>query len=358
MKRPFTFIRAAATLLAWCLLFGIGLAEEQSSRSYWVCVSNERSGDVSIIDGGSRETMATIAVGKRPRGIHPSPDGRYLYVALSGTPSTGPPKLDAQGKPIFKEVDEDEVDHSAHGIGVVDLHRRKFLKKLPAGSDPEEFAVSQDGGKLYISNEDVATASVLDIADGRIEAIIRVKQEPEGVALTPDGRFVYVTCETGGEIFIIDTQQNKAVAELTVGGRPRTVAFLPDGSRAYIPSETAGTLHIVDTVKHEILKTIQLPDGSRPMGTAMSADGKRLYVSNGRAGTVCVIDPVAGKVLKTIPVGKRPWGLGISPDGQLLYVADGPSNEVSVIDLDAEEEIGRIAVGQGPWGVAIVQAAE
>ena len=48
-------------------------------------------------------------------------------------------------------------------IGVVDLRALKFVKRLPAGSDPEEFAVSRDGARLYISNEDVATASVVDV---------------------------------------------------------------------------------------------------------------------------------------------------------------------------------------------------
>ena len=333
-------------------------ADEPKARRYWVCASNERSGDVTVIDGADRRVITTIPVGKRPRGIHPSPDGKSLYVALSGSPILGPPKLDAKGRPIFPEENPDKGDRSADGIGVIDLKLKKFLRKLPAGSDPEEFAVSKDGKRLYASNEDVATASVVSVADGRVEQVVRVKKEPEGVALTPDGRSVYVTCETNGEVVVIDTKTNKAVAEIPVGGRPRTVAFSPDGSRAFIPSETAGTVSVVDTAAHKVLHAIKLPEGSRPMGTVMSADGARLYVSTGRAGTVCVIDPAAGEVLQTIPVGKRPWGLGLSPDGKLLYVANGPSDDVSVVDVRAAKEIGRVNAGKGPWGVAVVPAPE
>src|SRR5205807_2340790 len=132
-------------------------------------------------------------------GIHPSPDGTLLYVAVSGSPITGPPQLDKQGRPIFKQEDDENADRSADGIAVVDLRQRKLLRKLPAGADPEEFAVSRDGTRLYIANEDVGTASVLNVTSGKVEHIVRVKKEPEGVALTPDGKFVYVTCETGGE---------------------------------------------------------------------------------------------------------------------------------------------------------------
>src|SRR5690349_19287551 len=59
--------------------------------NYAVAVSNEQSGDVSLIAGDSFEVIATIPVGKRPRGIQASKDGKLLYVALSGSPNEGPP---------------------------------------------------------------------------------------------------------------------------------------------------------------------------------------------------------------------------------------------------------------------------
>jgi YVTN family beta-propeller protein len=331
-------------------------ADDGRSPDYWICVSNEKAGSVSILDGKSHKTVATVPVGKRPRGIHPSPDGRLLYVAVSGSPITGPPKLDARGNPIFAEEREEDADRSADGIAVVDLVQRKFLRKLPSGVDPEEFAVSRDGRQLYISNEDVGTVSVVNVDTGMVEHIIRVKKEPEGVALSPDGKFIYVTCETGGEVFVIDTGTNKTVAEIQVGGRPRSVAFSPDGALAFIPSETAGTITTVDTKTRKVLRAIKLPEGSRPMGTAMAADGTCLWVSTGRGGTVCALEPANGKLLHKIPVGKRPWGIRFSPDGKLLHVANGPSDDVSLIDVAQAKEIGRIKTGQGPWGIAIVPA--
>ncbi len=354
------FARSSVLALALAGLAHFSFAAETTPHSFWVCVSNEKSGDVTVIDGSNNSVIATIPVGKRPRGVHPSPDGKLLYVALSGSPITGPPPLDAQGNPIQrkgKDDDDDDdknADHSADGIGVVDLAQKKLLKKIPAGSDPEQFAVSADGTHLYIANEDVATASILNASSGKVEHIIPVKKEPEGVSLTPDGKFVYVTCETGGEVFVIDTASSKSIAQFTVGGRPRSVAFLPDGAHGFIPSESVGTLHYIDAINHKLLKTIQLPPASRPMGTAMAADGKKLYLSTGRGGSVCVIDTASLEVLSTIKTGARPWGLGISPDGKMLYVAKGPSNDVAVIDLATEKEIALIKAGEGPWGVAIV----
>src|SRR4051794_22174110 len=73
----------------------------RAAGGYQIYVSNEKSGDVTVIDGASFEAVATFAVGKRPRGIHASPDGKTVYIALSGTPIEGPPELDAQGNPVF-----------------------------------------------------------------------------------------------------------------------------------------------------------------------------------------------------------------------------------------------------------------
>src|SRR3954454_3675212 len=92
-----------------------------SSASYLVCVSNERGGTVTLVDGASQEIVSTIPVGKRPRGIHASPDGRTLFVAVSGTPISGPPALDKSGNPILKKGGDDDdddanSDHSADGI--------------------------------------------------------------------------------------------------------------------------------------------------------------------------------------------------------------------------------------------------
>jgi YVTN family beta-propeller protein len=327
------------------------------AATYQVFVTNERSGDVTVINGSDFSVAATIAVGKRPRGIHVSPDGKLVYVALSGTPIEAPPQIDAQGNPVFEKKkggdDDDNADKSADGIGVLDVAARKFTGKLHAGSDPEEFALSKDGRRIYISNEDTKTASVINIVSGKLEHIVPVGQEPEGVTTTPDGKQFYVTCEAGGDIYVVDTSSYSAVAHFKVNGRPRSVAFLSGGGIGFIPSESVGELNVIDSVNAKVLKTITLPAGSRPMRVKLSPDETRLYVSNGRAGTISVFDAHSYQLLETIKVGTRPWGIGVSPDGKFLFSANGPSNDVSVVDLKTNKEVARVKAGASPWGIAI-----
>jgi len=353
------FISAGiATLLPLALLLSSCASNEvqkpaaeppaRPAGSYHVYVTNERSGDVSIIDSVTNEVEATVPLGKRPRGIHASPDKRTIYVALSGSPIAGP------------GVDESKLpppDKKADGIGVFDVGSKKLLKVISGGSDPEEFDLSHDGKLIYTSNEDTAEASIIDIAEGKVVSTLKVGEEPEGVATSLDGKFVYVTSEQDGAIFVIDTDARKVLKSFKVGNRPRSVGFLPDNMKAYVTRENDGALSIVDTVKHAKTGEISIgkPGEIKPMKVILSSDGKTAYVSTGRGKKVFMIDTATDKPTGSIEVGDRPWGIGMSPDGKFLYTANGPSNDVSVVDLSTNMVIKRIKVGESPWGILIVE---
>ena len=162
----------------------------------WVYITNEASGDMSVIDSATNQVLATVPLGKRPRGIQLSPDHKTLFVALSGSPFGGP------------GVDRDTLppaDKTADGIGVFDIEQNKLIKILDGGSDPEQIAVSSDGAKLYVANEDVGLASIVDVATNRVIKTFPVGDEPEGVGISPDGKTVYVTSEDDAMISVIDT---------------------------------------------------------------------------------------------------------------------------------------------------------
>jgi YVTN family beta-propeller protein len=317
-----------------------------ANSGYRVLVTNERSGTLSVIDGASRKVIATVPLGKRPRGMKTSPDGKLLYVALSGSPIAGP-GVDASKLP--------PADKGADGIGVVDLASLKLLRILRGVSDPEQLAVSGDGKRLYIASEDTGRAIVLDAATGKQLASLSVGGEPEGVTLSPNGRFVYMSSEEDHQIAVIDTTSNKVVATFEVGQRPRFTEFSDDGAFAFVSGENDGTITIADARQHRVLRVIKL-DGAmtRPVGMAVSHDGKRLYTVTGRARNLLAVDIATGKVAASVEVGTRPWGVAISPDGKTLFTANGSSNDVSVVDVATFKVEARIAVGDSPWGALIV----
>ncbi|MBK7717259.1 MAG: beta-propeller fold lactonase family protein [Gemmatimonadetes bacterium] len=311
-----------------------------------VYVTNEDSRDLTVIDAATDSVVATIPVGTRPRGVEVSPDGRTVYVALTGSPV---PAHHAR-----RGVREAGLGQVQDGVAIVDVATRTTIKTIPAGSDPEEFDLSADGTRLFVSNEDADSASIVDLASGRPVANVKVGDEPEGVTVAPDGKTVWVTGETDHDITGFDAATGAIVARIDVlGQRPRSIGFLPDGSRAYVTNEMSGTVSVVDMVARTTLRQITMPTDSRPMSIVVTPDGRRIYISNGRGKTVSAIDPATDAVTATVEVGVRPWGIALSGDGRKLYTANGPGNDVTVIDTETMTVLKRIPAGTIPWGVAI-----
>ncbi len=264
------------------------------SPNYFVYVSNERSGDVTVIDGASDTVVATFPVGKRPRGIHAAPDGKRVFVVTSGSPRMAP-GVDAERAP---------ADKTADGLAVIDASVHKLVDRWHVGSDPEQFAISRDGKFAFIANEDDASALIVDLDTGQPRGKIKVSEEPEGVGVNSANGEVYVTCEAKSDVFAIDPDEQRVLAKIDTDGRPRSV------------------------------------------------------VSTGRANAVAVVDTEKNAITATIPVGNRAWGIALSPDGSKLYTANGASDDVSVIDVKARKELKRIKAGSGPWGIAIVNSTK
>jgi PQQ-dependent catabolism-associated beta-propeller protein len=331
-----------AVLLGLCLM---GCHKKPDPKLLYV--SAEGSGEIFVIDPEFASVVARIPVGKRPRGLKVSRDGRFLYVALSGSPRGGPNMDESKLPP---------ADRSADGIGVVDLLERKLVRTLPSGQDPESFDLSKDGKTLYVSNEETAELSVLDLESGKIVRRVPVGKEPEGVSVRPDGKAVYVTSEQDTKVTAIDTSTFAVLAEIPTGMRPRAVAFSKDGSIAFISNEFGGTLTAFDPRTNKLLSTVAIeaktPTGQRPMGLALSPDDKQLFVSTGRGGAVAVVD-VAKRTFDHLidGVGARPWGIAISADGKTVFTANGPSDDLSIVDVGSGKVEKTVKLGGSPWGV-------
>ncbi|HUI59016.1 MAG TPA: hypothetical protein VLX90_02265, partial [Steroidobacteraceae bacterium] len=113
-----------------CVALGLALLAAPlaalADRAY---VSNEDDDSISVVDTAGAKVIATVDVGKRPRGLKLSPDGKHLYVAVSGLPKCGPTVPE-------KECAQRKHDLAADGIGVIDTATLKLQKVLQSGSDP------------------------------------------------------------------------------------------------------------------------------------------------------------------------------------------------------------------------------
>jgi YVTN family beta-propeller protein len=340
MMRP----RIANLASAFGLALLLCAPAARAGRAY---VSNEDDQSVSVIDTDRAAVVGTVEVGKRPRGLKLSPDGAHLYVAVSGMPKCGPTVSD-------EECARRKRDFAADGIADIDTATLKVSRMLQVGTDPEQFDVSADGRRLFISNEDAGTLSVFDLQKNAILSKVPVGKEPEGVRVGPDGKWVLVTSEVGNAVTLVDTRSFEPLWSIAVGKRPRDAAFTPDGKVAFITCELDSTIYRATLQQHATAtKFLQLRPETRPMGVVLDPARERLYISTGRGGTVAVVKADDGTLVSEVPVGPRPWGIAMSADGSRLYTANGPSNDVTIIDTSSLKVLTKVAVGKSPWGVVV-----
>jgi len=328
----------------WSLAVAL-LALSSPTRAERAYVSNEDDGTVTVIDADRGVAIVTIAVGRRPRGLALSPDGKLLYVAVSGLPKCPPPITDEECAKLPR-------DPAADGIAVVDTTKLERMRLLTGVSDPERVAVSRDGHRLYVSEEDAARLAVLDAVRGRLLATVPVGREPEGARVSPNGRWVLVTSEEDNTVTIVDAKSYATVGKATVGIRPRDLAFSSDGRFAYVPGEADASLYrIAVPAGAPAAEFFKLRPQARPMGVVLDPARGRLYLGTGRAGTVAVVSLEGPSLVTEIACGGRPWGVALGAGGRRLYSPNGPAGDVTIVDTQTLAVTGRIATGKGPWAV-------
>ncbi|WP_018332049.1 SMP-30/gluconolactonase/LRE family protein [Actinomycetospora chiangmaiensis] len=190
---------------------------------------------------------------------------------------------------------------------------------------------------------------------------------PSGLAVTPDGTRLVVADQQADAVSVVDLASG-AVTTTGAGHRPRGVAVSPDGRTAWVADEGGTTVAVVDLSGAVPAQTGSVAVGTHPNTLVRSADGRTLYAADGDSDQVSVIDTASRAVSRTFslapypnaPVGTNPDGLALSPDERTLYVANAGNNDVAVLDTTSGQVRGLIptawyptAVVAGPNGLLV-----
>lgn len=185
----------------------------------WLVVTNWCSWDVSIIDTQTGRSVRTSAVlGRYPRGVVIDPGSTTAYVALMG-----------QGEVV-----------------AVDLASANVTRRITnVGGGPRHLNLSPDGSTLYVTlNEDGGVAR-LDVASGRITARTATGVQPRSAALAADGASLFVVNYESGTASKIRTDTMSVVQEVATSFHPIGITY-DDESRQLWVACYVGRIHIFD----------------------------------------------------------------------------------------------------------------
>ena len=288
--------------------------------------------NVTAIDTIVHENIGTIdqrfGIGKLPRAVTFSPNGKWAYVTNFSDNSVSAITV------RFNEVIKRDIDPGNDIIRV--------------GDGPFGVVVTPDGKRAYVSNELDDTISVIDVDTKSatfhtVLETIPVGELPTGVAVTPDGTKVYVghLTEQGSEVpamlTIIDVATNEVLKTIEFQpqefSRPPAIEMMPILNQAYVTgvaldNEGAQSVTVIDVLTDEVTDTIEV--GSRPTGVTFHPNGDRAFVANSGSGSFSVIDTLTGQVTNEIATEQNAWAVGVTPDGLTLYVVFAGIGEPAV----------------------------
>lgn len=192
--------------------------------------------------------------------------------------------------------------------------------------------------KLYISNEQSNTLTVVDVATNKVINTIAIGatgSTPHGLAAPPSGQLLYAGTEGDGSVRVIDTIADKVIKTYPFFGyEPNEFDISEDGQYLVVPSYM-GYYQIFDTQKEEIVEYIHtkgvphntiVADGHAYLFPTFTNEGhlKRqagLPITQPREITIVSLKTL--KVVGAIPIPAASRPPTISPDGKRLYVQTG-----------------------------------
>ena len=170
-------------------------------------VSCEFAGRVIVIDLRHPRVLRTIPLrdGAMPQDVKLAPDGRVFYVA----------------------------DMATGGVWLIDARRMRRLRFMPTGAGAHGLYPSRDSRRLFVSNRDEGTISVVSFRTRRRIAKWRLPGggSPDMGGLSADGRVLWLSGRYDGEVYAIRARDGRLLRRIPVGQGPHGLAVWPQPGR-------------------------------------------------------------------------------------------------------------------------------
>lgn len=205
-------------------------------------------------------------------------------------------------------------------LSVIDLAEMKLVATLATGKAPVNPTFNRDWTRLYFSNVEDGTLSIVDARGGTIERTIPAgRPHPSGLRFLPDGKrlvisFIGAKTSDAGALGVMDLSSGKLEKVIPVQAQSERFDITPDGKRAYVANLVAQTVSVVDLDAGVVAATIPMPE-KYPFNVLVSPNGKRAFIGNVMGSTIVEIDTATNSVTQTIRTTAGPNGMTFTPDG-------------------------------------------
>ena len=228
-------------------MYGKGFGPEGNDS----CLKNNKidSSFVYRIDTTTLAIDQVIAVGKVPKYVAVTPDGRYLLV----------------------------TNWCSYDLSVVDVATGQEIKRIPLGPYPRGIAVAPDSSTAYVAVMGTSDMARIDLGDLSTSWFRGVGSGPRHVVISPDGSTLYATLNAEGKVVKIDAATGKVISKVATGQAPRSMTISTDGLSLYVVNYESDTVTKLRASDMSVLQTV--PTNHNPIGITYDAASGDVWVA-------------------------------------------------------------------------------
>ncbi len=221
------------------------LTFDPSGKRLYISLGKDDS--VAVVDVALRKSLSRIKVGKTPHGVKVTPDGKYLLVTntadntvsvlnLQKEPAVAEAAIKTGVNPFEVVVTDDSAtayvsNFLADSLSVVDLAQHKTIATIRSGKQPAMIAlqkgVSGQSQQIWAANTGSAELWLIDMTTRKLVDRVPVGKGAHGVVPTTSGK-LYVTNAEDNTVSVVDAAQQKVLTTIPVGNTPNGLCFLPN----------------------------------------------------------------------------------------------------------------------------------
>jgi YVTN family beta-propeller protein len=177
-----------------------------SADGRYLLASCEFSGQMLKVDVRRERVVGVLTLprgGAMPQDVKLSPDGRVFYVA----------------------------DMASNGVWEINGDRLRVIGFIHTGAGAHGLYPSRDAKRLYITNRNEGTISVLDFATRKLVTKWNVGGSPDMGGVSADGKVLWLSSRYTAQLYAISTKDGRVLARISVGYGPHGVCVWPQPGR-------------------------------------------------------------------------------------------------------------------------------
>ncbi|HPR22001.1 MAG TPA: T9SS type A sorting domain-containing protein [Candidatus Sabulitectum sp.] len=264
-------------------------------------VTGVLSGNASIIDLTTGQTVAILPMGERVQNVEFTPDSKYAVICCFESAS----------------------------VKIVDIDTAAVVAEVPTGSRAGNVAITPDGSMACVLNISANTISFVELNGA---ASSEVAEKPcgiigvswacygvqSGLAISPDGALVLVCDSFNDNVLVYDMSTYEQIASVPVGDFPLKVAFNGDGTRAMVTCYSGDRVYLldVDGASTSVLGNWAAGDG--PLRVAYDHTNDRFGVGVYASSQVRLYDGETGTLQGTESYPTAVWQPMFTQGGELM----------------------------------------